>query len=229
MPSIELLLDAPPCLVVNKPCGLSTQAPPGIDSLEVRLRAWEEQRFGAEGIIYLGIPHRLDRPASGAICFARNVRAARRLSQQFERRLVEKVYWVLVEGVPVEPEGAWHDRLRKLPGRAQVEVVEANHPEGQDAVLSYRLLGTFAFGSWLEVRLQTGRTHQIRVQAATRGLPILGDVQYGASALFGPEVSDWRSRAIALHARRLGFVHPTTREPVVVVAPLPPFWPEEVL
>jgi RluA family pseudouridine synthase len=223
---IELLLDQPPCLVVNKPCGLLTQSPPGIDSLEDRVRAFEKQRLAIEGNIYLGVPHRLDRPASGAIVFARNIRATRRLGEQFARRCVEKTYWAMVEGDVPEATGTWQDWLRKIPGQARVEVVSAQHPEGRLAVLHYRRLANSGIGSWLEIQLETGRTHQIRVQCASRGFPILGDTHYGATTPFGPPVSDIRERWIALHARMLAFVHPKSRERVVAEAAPPDAWNE---
>src|SRR5687768_18255386 len=94
---LEILYDSGPCLVVNKPPGVLTQAPAGIDSLEVRVKAYYREREQKEGNIYLGLPHRLDRPVSGAIVFARHVRAAQRLSSQFENRTVTKVYWAVVE------------------------------------------------------------------------------------------------------------------------------------
>ncbi len=224
MSEIDLLLDAPPCLVVNKPGGLLTQSPPGIDSLEVRLREFEKRRAGTTGNIYLGLAHRLDRPASGAIVFARNVRATRRLCDQFARRTVQKVYWVLVEGQVEPAQGTWQDFLRKIPGVPQAEVVSAGEVEARDAVLHYRVLRRGQFGCWLEVRLETGRTHQIRIQAASRGHVVLGDELYGGSTPFGPSTDDRRARWIALHARQLGFLHPATREPVQVEAPLPDAW-----
>ena len=95
---LEILYDNGPCLVVNKPAGVLTQAPAGIDSMEVRVKAFYREREEKEGNIYLGLPHRLDRPVSGAIVFARHVRAAQRLSSQFENRTVTKVYWAVVEG-----------------------------------------------------------------------------------------------------------------------------------
>jgi RluA family pseudouridine synthase len=220
---IEVLLDDPPCLVVNKPGGLLTQSPPGIDSLEDQVRAQIQRGETAEDV-YLGLPHRLDRPASGAVVMARTHRATRRLCDQFAGRSVDKRYWVLVEGELAEPAGTWQDLLRKIPGRPHVEVVPEGHPEGRLAVLDYRTLGVGPYGSWLELRLRTGRTHQIRVQCAHRGHPVLGDAQYGSTVAFGPLRDDPRDRWIALHARRLGFVHPTRREPVAVEAPLPRVW-----
>lgn len=225
-PGFEILYEEGPCLVVNKPPGVLTQAPPGIDSLEVRIKQFLGRRAGRSGKVYLAVPHRLDRPASGAMVFAREVRAARRLARQFESRSVEKTYWALVSG-RVSPEmSTWRDRLRKIPDQARAEVVAEDHPEGRPAVLDYRTLAQAEWGTWLEIRLETGRTHQIRVQAASRGHPVLGDEQYGSTVPLGPQHEDWRSRAIALHARRLVFEHPMTRETVDVTAPVPAPWQE---
>jgi RluA family pseudouridine synthase len=222
----EILYENGPVLVVDKPAGVATQAPLGIDSLEVRIRRFLEQRIGQPGGGYLGLPHRLDRAVSGAMVFATHIRAARRLSKQFERRQVEKTYWALVEGEADPPEGTWRDILWKIHGQPRAVVVDESHPQGQPAVLHYRTLGRHALGSWLEIRLETGRTHQIRVQAASRGLPILGDAHYGSRLPFGEQFADERLRAIALHARSLGFVHPITREAVSIEAPLPAAWEE---
>ena len=223
-PSIEILYEQGPCLVVNKPSGVLTQAPPGIDSLETRIKEFLKARDQKVGNIYLGIPHRIDRPASGAMVFARHVRAARRLSEQFAGRLVRKTYWALTQG-RVEPNaGTWTDFLRKVQGEPRAEVVASDHLEGRLAVLHYRVLQETAVGSWLEIELETGRTHQIRVQAAARGFPLLGDELYGGSLPFGESFDDRRLRAIGLHARHLEFKHPMTQELVATEAPLPPAW-----
>jgi len=251
---LEILYDSGPCLVVNKPAGVLTQAPAGIDSMEVRVKAFYREREQKEGNTYLGLPHRLDRPVSGAIVFARHVRAAQRLSMQFENRTVTKVYWSIVEGDVQPDEGTWTDHLHKRHGMAQAIVVPPDDPRGKIAVLHYRVLGRIpyiadpswvgptalksqnisfarrpgqdgrAICTWLEVQLETGRTHQIRVQSATRGHPVVGDAQYGSTQPFGEQFEDERLRAIALHARQLGFNHPMTREPVDVVAPIPAAW-----
>ncbi len=223
---LDILYDAGPCLVVNKPPGLLTQAPVGIDSLEVRVKAFYRHREQKQGNIYLGLPHRLDRPVSGAIMFARHVRAARRLSAQFENRTVTKVYWVFVEGCVQPDEGTWTDYLHKRHGMAQAIVVPANDPRGKLAVMHYRVLVQSDMQSWLEVQLETGRTHQIRVQAASRGHAVVGDAQYGATQPFGEAFEDERLRAIALHARQLGFNHPMTGEAVDILAPPPAAWRE---
>ncbi len=253
---LEILYDNGPCLVINKPAGILTQAPAGIDSLEVQVKAFYREREQKEGNIYLGLPHRLDRPVSGAIVFARHVRAAQRLSAQFENRTVTKVYWAVVEGDVQPDEGMWTDHLHKRHGMPQSIVVPPDDPRGKLAVLRYRVLGRRhlagpkrpgyiagpfrpgekneqspgpedrAIYTWLEIELETGRTHQIRVQAASRGHAVVGDAQYGSTRPFGEQFEDERLRAIALHARQLGFNHPMTGEPVDVIAPTPPAWEE---
>lgn len=246
---LEILYDNGPCLVINKQAGILTQAPAGIDSLEVQVKAFYKDREGKpDGNIYLGLPHRLDRPVSGAIVFARHVRAAQRLSRQFEDRTVTKVYWAAVEGHIEPDEDTWTDHLHKRHGMAQSIVVPEGDPRGKIAILHYRVLnrGFLAVPSWgggkikmasdssshhgptmcslLEIELKTGRTHQIRVQCASRGHAVLGDSQYGSNLPFGEPFADERMRAIALHARQLAFTHPMTDEPVDVTAPLPPAW-----
>jgi RluA family pseudouridine synthase len=227
---LEILYDNGPCLVVNKPAGVLTQAPAGIDSLEVQVKHFYRQREHKEGNIYLGLPHRLDRPVSGAIVFARHVRAAQRLATQFENRTVTKMYWAVVEGSVSDAEGTWTDHLHKRHGMAQSIVVPADDARGKIAILHYRVVArltvTGGSATWLEIQLDTGRTHQIRVQCASRGHAVIGDAQYGAKLPFGEQSDDERLRGIALHARQLGFNHPMTREPVNIVAPLPTSWTE---
>jgi 23S rRNA pseudouridine1911/1915/1917 synthase len=225
---VDILYEEGPCLAVLKPSGVLTQAPPGIDSMEVRLKSHLKTRENKTGNIYLGVPHRLDRPVSGAMVFARHARACRRLSEQFEGRTVGKVYWACVAG-RVEPErGTWQDTMRKVPGEARAELVAASHPDARRATLHYRTLGQTRHGCWLEIELETGRTHQIRIQAASRGHAVLGDTQYGSTIAFGPQPDDLRLRAIALHALRLTFQHPMTWQDVTVEAPLPAAWREWV-
>ena len=221
----HILCEDGPCLALCKPAGLPTQAPPGIDSLEFRIKAFLTARDNPPHKVYLGVPHRLDRPSSGAMVFATRRRAAHKLSRQFEDRSIRKVYWTWVEGQPDPPQGTWRDFLRKVYGRPQAEVVPPDHPEARLAVLHYRTLATTDQGAWLEIELETGRTHQIRIQASSRGHPVLGDFQYGSTIPFGPQHEDERLRAIALHARTLEFQQPTTKQRITVVAPVPDFWP----
>lgn len=248
---VTILYEDGPCLVTFKPAGLSTQAPQAFDSLELRVKALLRSRAEAAARlraeapaveeadaanqssashpsmsdrVYLGVPHRLDRPVSGPVIFALSRRAARGLSKQFERRTVEKVYWVAVAGTVTPASGTWVDILRKVPYESRAEITTPDMPEAKSAVLHYRTLGQSAHGSWLEVRLETGRMHQIRIQAASRGWPVLGDKLYGCAVPFGPQSDDKSLQMIALHGRSIALYHPLTREPVTVVAPLPTEW-----
>ncbi len=228
MPPLDILFEDDHLLVVNKPPGLSTQAPAGIESLELGVRNYLQNKLPSQESPakrhYLGLPHRLDRPVSGVIVFAKTIKAARKVSKQFERRRVKKIYWAAVAGV-VEPRaGTWIDTLRKVLHEARVEVIAPGHPEGQQAVLHYRTLDITSHGSLLEIELETGRMHQIRVQAASRGWPIIGDVQYGSPLPFGEQFEDLRQRAIALHARQISFMPPGETEPVTFTAPLADTW-----
>ena len=223
---LEILYDEGPCLVVNKPSGVLTQAPRGIESMETRVKDFYRSREGKqpEENIYLGLAHRIDRPVTGALAFARHVRAARKLCSQFANRTVSKIYWAFVEGEVTPDEGTWTDYLHKRHGMAQAEVVDADHPAAKHAILHYRVMFRNEMGSWLEIELETGRTHQIRVQSSSRNHPVLGDSQYGSTSPFGEQFEDLRLRGIALHARQLGLNHPMTGEPVDLVAPLPSAW-----
>lgn len=222
---LHILYESETCLVVCKPPGILTQAPPGIDSLVVRIRQYLAGDAPAENV-YVGLPHRLDRPASGAICFGKTRKATRRLVRQFERRRVRKVYWACVEGRVDPPAGLWYDLVRKVPGEPRAEISTAESPDSRLAVLRYCTLGTFCWGTHLEIELETGRTHQVRIQAASRGHPVLGDTQYGAQVPFGPQYDDARLRAIALHARRLEFEEPLGGRQVSIIAPLDAAWDE---
>ncbi|MCA9122590.1 MAG: RNA pseudouridine synthase [Planctomycetaceae bacterium] len=221
-----ILYEQGPCLVVSKPAGILTQAPPGIDSLEFRIKQFLIQRENKPGRAYLGVPHRLDRPVSGALVVAKHVRAARRLSEQFEGRIVQKTYWAVVEGELATDQGRWIDRVRKVPNEARSEVVADDQKDARRAVLSYQVRLRFEGKTWLEITLETGRYHQIRVQASSHGHPVVGDALYGATTSFGPSSDDPRDLMIALHARDLTFRHPMTKEDVSVTAPLPPAWSE---
>jgi RluA family pseudouridine synthase len=229
MPGFEILHEDEAVLVVNKPAGVLTQAPLGIDSLEVQIKRMLHERGAALNEIYLGVPHRLDRPVSGAIVFAKTLKAAQKISRQFEKRWVEKIYWALAAGDVQPAEGRWTDHLKKTYGKPRSEIVGEGDPDGQIAILHYKVAGKIDVPSpatLLEIQLETGRTHQIRVQCASRGHPLWGDELYGSQLRFGPWHDDERERLIALHARSLKFRHPQTQQDLAFVAPLPDIWRE---
>jgi 23S rRNA pseudouridine1911/1915/1917 synthase len=219
------------CLAVAKPAPLLTQGvPPGIPTLEAMAKAYLKERHGKAGNVYLGIPHRLDRPVSGVVLFARNTKAARRLAEQFQKHQVRKVYWAAVGASPhgdLPPnEGRWEDWLLKLPEEARTVTATAETPGARHALLSFRVLRRLSESALLQIEPHTGRMHQIRVQAASRGWPVVGDVLYGSDRPFGPPAELARDRVIALHAHSLTFLHPIRYEPLTVTAPLPDYWGE---
>jgi 23S rRNA pseudouridine1911/1915/1917 synthase len=227
--ALHILFEDNHCVAVSKPAPLLTQGvPPGIPTLEAMVKAYLKERYHKPGNVYLGIPHRLDRPVSGVVLFARNTKAARRLAEQFQNRQVRKVYWAVVEpnlcGENPPAEAVWEDWLLKVKEQARSESMTAQTPGARRAVLRYRRLHEGSEGALLEIEPETGRMHQIRVQAASRGWPVRGDVQYGSRLPFGPPAELPRDRIIALHARSLTFLHPIRYEPLTVTAPLPQAW-----
>jgi 23S rRNA pseudouridine1911/1915/1917 synthase len=214
------------CLAIAKPAGLLTQGvPPGIPpTLEGMAKAYLKAQYGKAGGVYLGIPHRLDRPVSGVVLFARSSKAAQRLAEQFRERQVRKIYWAAVQGDVQPAEGIWEDWLLKVQDEARSVRATPDTPGARQARLRYRRLQAIPNGTLLEVELETGRMHQVRVQAAARGWPILGDVLYGSQFPFGPPAELPRDRIIALHARALTFLHPIKYEPITVTAALPSEW-----
>jgi 23S rRNA pseudouridine1911/1915/1917 synthase len=219
------------CLAVAKPAPLLTQGvPAGIPTLEAMVKAYLKDRHHKLGNVYLGIPHRLDRPVSGVVLFARNSKAAGRLAEQFQERQVRKVYWAVVErdaqGQLPPDEGQWEDYLLKIKEESRSERVTADTSGARQASLRFRRLLERPEGALLEIEPLTGRMHQIRVQTSCRGWPVRGDELYGGKLSFGPAAELPRDRIIALHARSLTFLHPIRYEPMTVTAPLPPTWEE---
>ncbi len=226
---ISIVIEHPWFLVVNKPSGLLTQAVPGIDSLQTRLTEQLHRRAPEGATPFLGLPHRLDRGTSGAIVVARNQRALKRLCEQFAARKVTKIYHAVIAGIPVEPAARWVEFMRKIPDVARAELVSSEAPDGRQASLSYRVLSTKADSSGgalslVEVELETGRMHQIRLQFSSRGHPIVGDTLYGSTILYGNLEPSDREQPIALHASRLSFRNPQNGEVVSVAAPYPEGW-----
>ena len=202
-------------LVINKPPGVLVQEDHtgDLDLLSIG-KAYLKERFDKPGNVFLGLVHRLDRPASGVMVFARTSKAASRLSQAFRARTPEKRYLALVEGRAVGG-GTLVDHLVKENQR--VRIVAPDYPKAQRAELSWRAVEERKDLTLVEVRLKTGRPHQIRVQLANLGVPILGDFRYGARR-------ELDGRNLALHCYRLGLEHPTRKEWMAWEAPPPATW-----
>jgi 23S rRNA pseudouridine1911/1915/1917 synthase len=206
-------------LALNKPAGLATMGlSPGQPTLLAAAKEYIKRKYAKPGNVYLGVVSRLDAAVSGVVLLARTSKSAARLSERFRERDVEKTYWALVEGHLEPPTGECHDWLVKDEARRRVRICPAGSTGGREARLSYRRLALLGGDSLLEIKLHTGRKHQIRVQLGARGHPICGDVKYGSRKPF--------ARGIALHARRLVLTHPVGRAAVVEIeAPLPDYWP----
>jgi 23S rRNA pseudouridine1911/1915/1917 synthase len=222
--SLDILYEDNHCLAVNKPAGLPSQGDEsGAETLVDRARRYLKARYDKPGNVYVGLVHRLDRPTSGVVLLARTSKAAGRLSAQFREGSVGKVYWAIVEGTPAEDEGIWVDRLEKDRQSNRSRAVARGDEGGKEASVAFRVLERCRDAAMLELRPLTGRSHQLRVQSASRGLPIVGDGKYGAKSRI--VAADGGGR-IALHARTLRFIHPTRGEAIEVEAPVPADWPE---
>src|SRR5262245_41948300 len=220
-PALEVLYEDNHLLVVNKPAGLATQGvAEGAPSVLTRAKEYIKKTYKKPGNVYLGVVSRLDLSVSGVLVLARTSKAADRLTKQFQSGQVEKVYWALVEsahGGPQPAEGELSHWVLKDDRARQMKVVPPRSRGAQHARLTYRTLGKERRGTLVEVQLHTGRKHQIRLQLATIGCPILGDRKYGSHRPF-------LDQAIALHCVRLSFDHPTTKQRLTFAAPAPAGW-----
>ena len=201
-------------VVVNKPAGVGVGTDDSRDeTLLERVRAWYQAEVSPSGKGYCVPIHFLDRPVSGAIVFALSSKAAARLNDQFKKRRVSKQYLAIVRGRPAQDEAELRHHLVKDRGRNVTRTTSADDPDGKECVLSYKVVASDGSYSALLVKPVTGRSHQIRVQLATLGTPICGDLKYG-------DTKPWHER-IALHALHLSIEHPTEKTPMNFTAPLP--------
>ncbi len=200
-------------LVVNKPAGQLVQGDrTGRPTLLDEAKAWLKEKYNKPGNVYLGLVHRLDRLASGVIVLARTSKAASRLSAEIREHRPRKIYWAQVEG-KTPTKGGWTDYLQRQQFCAKI--VAEN--EGKKSMLSFRRLAYKEGISLVEIHLKTGRYHQIRVQFAHHGFPLIGDRRYGST---NPFTAD----AIALHAREMHISHPTKGEEMHFIAEPPQGW-----
>jgi 23S rRNA pseudouridine1911/1915/1917 synthase len=216
-PPLVVLYEDNHVLVVSKPAGLPTMGvSEDVPSLLKLSKQYIKDRYQKPGNVYLGIVSRLDAPVTGVTLIARTSKAAGRLAEQFRTQAVEKTYWALVEGDIAPAKAECVDWLAQDERHRRMWIVGYTIPGAKQARLTYRRIATLPDSSLLEVALETGRKHQIRLQLAHRGHPILGDRKYGSRRGW-PE-------GIALHARRLCFTHPVKGERLEIQAPLPEAW-----
>ncbi len=220
---IDILFEDNHCLAINKPAGLLSQGDStGDPSLLDLARDYLRVTYAKPGNVYVGLVHRLDRPTSGVVLVARTSKAASRLSEQFRNGSVEKTDLAVSVGTWSEPGAEWEDWLVKNEQTNVVTTAKPGAALAQRANVAYRILDRDRATITVELRPTTGRGHQLRVQLASRGLPIVGDRKYGARSIL--TAVDGQPR-IALHAHSLRFKHPTRPEFLTVEAPLPADWP----
>jgi len=215
--ALAVLFEDRHCLVVMKPARVLTAGDKTGDvSLLDQAKAYHAEAIGPERKGFLAPLHFLDRPVSGVVMFARSSKAAARISDQFRKRTIHKVYQALVWGHPPADNGVLEDYLSKDKDANVTTVSHAGDKNAKACKLSYRLLSRCGRLSLLEVTPETGRSHQIRVQLASRGMPIFGDRKYGGDGEL--------EGAIALHAASVTFAHPISGEQMTVNAPIPDVW-----
>ncbi len=216
-------------LTVLKPAGILSQGDrTGDHSMLEICKSYIKNKFDKPGAVFLGLVHRLDRPVSGVMLFARTSKAASRMAKQFRERSTEKIYLAATEGRPPQDEGALIHYLDKRKRPARVLVFSEKKAESRKAELNYKLLGTKNDRSLLQIKLITGVKHQIRAQLAKIDCPIIGDYKYDFRKPPAKTEKLYSGRAIALHAYKLTISHPTTKEKLTFKAPLPPYWPEDL-
>lgn len=216
----KILFEDNHVIVLRKPAGMPSQADDSRDeSMQEWAMAYIKAKYNKPGNVYLGLLHRLDRPASGAMAFARTSKAAARLSAQFQTREVRKVYHVVSIRPPQPPAASLQHYLEQREGE---KIIMRAYPHAgagrKQALLTYKTLATKEGLSLLEIQLETGRKHQIRVQLSAIGCPVVGDLKYGAP-------SPLPDKSIALHAHSLRFEHPVLKTMVEIEAERPTCWP----
>ena len=210
-------------IAVNKTCNEIVQGDKTGDTpLSEIVKAYIKDKYNKPGEVFLGVTHRLDRPTSGVVLFARTSKALIRLNEMFREKsavnhqpsAITKTYWAIVQGEPKTPEARLENFLVRNEEQNKSYIAKPGAKEAKLAILSYKTLAKGDNYTLLEVNLETGRHHQIRCQLAAIGCPIKGDLKYGAKRS-NPD------GGICLHARQIRFIHPVKKEPVTITAPVP--------
>jgi len=212
---LQVLYEDNHLLVINKPAGVLVQgdATGDIPLVEIA-KQYIGKKYNKPGDVFLGVVHRLDRPVSGVVVFARTSKALERMNALFRDRLTRKIYWAVVAERPPRKEGNLIHWLVKDEKKNKTTAYSTETPIGSRSELNYKVIDSKRGYYLVEVNPITGRPHQIRVQLASMGCPIAGDVKYG-SPISSPDGS------IALHARQIQFIHPVKKEPILISAKLP--------
>ena len=203
-------------IAVNKTCSEIVQGDKTGDTpLSETVKAYIKEKYNKPGEVFIGVTHRLDRPTSGVVLFARTSKALTRLNEMFKsHEQIKKTYWAIVQGFPKQPEARLENWLTRNEKLNKSFIAKPGTKDAKQAILSYKTLAKGDHYTLLEVELETGRHHQIRCQLAAIGCPVKGDLKYGAKRS-NPD------GGISLHARQISFIHPVKKEPVTITAPVP--------
>lgn len=218
--NLQVLYEDNHLIAINKRVGDIVQGDKTGDApLSDIVKAYIKEKYNKPGNVYLGVAHRLDRPTTGIVVFAKTSKALPRLNKLFAEKDAKKTYWAVVKQQPKKQKDTlvnWLKRNTKQ-NKSYANIKEV--PDSKKAILDYTVLKKLDNYYLLEINLQTGRHHQIRSQLSGIGCPIKGDLKYG----FNRSNSDG---GIHLHARKLSFIHPVKKEPLEIIAPLPkdPIW-----
>lgn len=217
--SLQILYEDNHLIAINKQAGDLVQGDEtGDEPLPEQVKRYIQKKYQKPGAVFLGVVHRLDRPVSGVVVFARTSKALERMNALFQKRETQKTYWAIVDKKPRQSQETLVHWLRKNEQANKVTVFDRETPDALRCELSYRILKEKNGLFLLEVFPVTGRSHQIRAQLAAMGCPIVGDLKYGSKEALG--------QSICLHARQLRFVHPVKKEETSITANLPAneFW-----
>jgi len=213
--NLEVLFEDNHLIAVNKRVGDITQGDKtGDKPLSDIVAAYLKKKYNKPGDAFVGVIHRLDRPTTGVLLFAKTSKGLTRMNAQFQEKKAQKIYHATVFGFPEEPAARLEQFLVKDGSKNKSRVCSENTPGAKKAILNYSVIRKGDKYSLVEIKLETGRHHQIRVQLAKMGYPIKGDLKYGAKR-------SNKDGGISLHARSLEFVHPVKDETITVVAPYP--------
>lgn len=215
MEEVEVLYEDNHLIAVNKRSGDITQGDKtGDEPLPEKVKRWLKVKYDKPGNVFCGVIHRLDRPTSGIVVFAKTSKGLSRMNALFQKKEVQKTYWAIVENVPAVEQGTLVNDLKKNEKRNKSGVVKKGTSGAKRAELNYNLTAKSDRYSLLEIDPKTGRHHQIRTQLAHIGSTIKGDLKYGAKR-------SNKDGSISLHARSISFVHPVKKERVRITAPVP--------
>ncbi|MGK0413982.1 MAG: 23S rRNA pseudouridine1911/1915/1917 synthase [Polaribacter sp.] len=213
--NLQVLFEDNHIIIVNKRSGDITQGDKtGDKPLSDVAKEYIKEKYNKAGNVFLGVVHRLDRPTSGVIIFARTSKALERLNKMLRDKEINKTYWAVVKEHPKKEKDTLINFLKKNPKNNKSSVYSKEIEGSKKAILHYTILKKLDNYSLLEIDLETGRHHQIRAQLSAIGFPIKGDLKYG----FNRSNKDG---SIHLHARKIEFIHPVSKEPVSIVAPAP--------